>query len=86
VVRYPNIAPLIFFQLQLTGRTEDAFRNPTVLYSKLTNLACLVDGGVDLSPTDQSVEMNKELQQQLAEAQLAAKTLNEKLFTNSTRP
>jgi photosystem II stability/assembly factor-like uncharacterized protein len=69
-----------FFPLQLTGRTEDAFRNPTVLYGKLANLAFLVDGGADLPPTDQSVEMNTVLQQQLAEAQQAAKTLNEKVI------
>ncbi len=69
-----------YFPLQLTGRTEDAFRNPTVLYGKLTNLAFLTEGGADLPPTDQAVQLNKELQQQLAEAQQAAKDLNDKLI------
>ncbi len=69
-----------FFPLGLTGRTEDAFRVPTTLYGKLTNLAFLVEGGADLPPTDQSVEVNEELEQQLTEAQQAAKTLNEKLI------
>ena len=69
----------LFFPLGLTGRSEDAFRVPTTLYGKLTNLAFLVEGGADLPPTDQSVEVNKELQQQLSEAQAAAKSLNENL-------
>jgi hypothetical protein len=67
-----------YFPLALTGRTEDAFRVPTMLYGKLTNLAFLTEGGADLPPTDQAVALNKELQQQLAEAQAAAKELNGK--------
>lgn len=50
-----------FFPLALTGRTEDAFRVPTRICGKLTNLAFLVEGGADLPPTDQSVELNGEL-------------------------
>jgi photosystem II stability/assembly factor-like uncharacterized protein len=69
-----------FFPLALTGRSEDAFRAPTTLYGKLTNLAFLVESGADLPPTDQSVALNKELQQQLAEAQQSAKNLNEQLI------
>jgi hypothetical protein len=46
-----------------------------VLYGKLTNLAFLVEGGADLPPTDQSVALNKELQQQLAEAKQAFQQL-----------
>jgi hypothetical protein len=64
-----------FFPLSLTGRTEDAFRAPTVLYGKLTNLAFLVEGGSDLPPTDQSVELNKQLQHQLADAKDAVETI-----------
>ncbi len=64
-----------FFPLSLTGRTEDAFRAPTVLYGKLTNLAFLVEGGSDLPPTDQSVELNKQLQHQLADANDAVETI-----------
>jgi photosystem II stability/assembly factor-like uncharacterized protein len=70
----------LFFPLELTGRTEDAFRVPTVLYGKLTNLAFLVDGGADLPPTDQSVALNKELQQQLAEAQQASANVYSRLI------
>ncbi|HEV2385744.1 MAG TPA: hypothetical protein VGS20_00680 [Candidatus Acidoferrales bacterium] len=66
-----------FFPLALTGRTEDAFRVPTMLYGKLTNLAFLAEGGADLPPTSQSVELNKELVEQLAEARQAMKTLSE---------
>jgi hypothetical protein len=69
-----------FFPLGLTGRTEDAFRVPTTLYGKLANLAFLVESGADLPPTDQSVAVNKELEQQLAEAQQAARDLNEKVI------
>lgn len=68
----------LYFPLALTGRTEDAFRAPTMLYGDLANLAFLVESGADLPPTNPSVEVNKELQQQLAEAQEAAKNLNEK--------
>jgi hypothetical protein len=66
-----------FFPLALTGRTEDAFRAPTTLYGKLANLAFLVESGADLPPTDPSVAVNKELQEQLGEAQQAAKELKE---------
>lgn len=66
-----------FFPLALTGRTEDAFRTPTVLYGKLTNLAFLVEGGAGLPPTDQSIALHKELQQQLAEALQAVKVLDD---------
>ena len=69
-----------FFPLALTGRTEDAFRVPTTLYGKLANLAFLVESGADLPPTDPSVALNKDLEQQLAEAQLAAKNLTEKVI------
>ncbi len=71
----------LFFPLALTGRTEDAFRAPTVLYGKLTNLAFLVEGGADLPPTDQSVELNKQLQEQVVEARQAVKELNENAVT-----
>ncbi|MEO6964447.1 MAG: hypothetical protein ABI076_00950 [Acidobacteriaceae bacterium] len=66
-----------FFPLELTGRTEDAFRAPTTLYGKLTNLAWLVEGGADMPPTDQSIAVGQQLQQQLAEALQATKTLYE---------
>ena len=70
-----------FFPLALTGRTEDAFRAPTTLYGKLTNLAWLVEGGADMPPTDQSVAMGKQLQQELAEALQATKVLYESDIT-----
>jgi hypothetical protein len=75
-----DLAERKFFPLELTGRTEDAFRVPTVLYGKLTNLAFLVEGGADLPPTDQSVALNNELKEQLADARQSVKTLNETLI------
>jgi hypothetical protein len=69
-----------FFPLALTGRTEDAFRVPTTLYGKLANLAFLVESGADLPPTDPSVAVNKDLEQELEEAQQAAKNLTEKVI------
>jgi photosystem II stability/assembly factor-like uncharacterized protein len=68
----------LFFPLALTGRIEDAFRVPTVLYGDLTNLAFLVEGGADLPPTDQSVEMNRILQEQLDVAKRRAAELDQK--------
>jgi hypothetical protein len=66
-----------FFPLSLTGRTEDAFRAPSVLYGNLANLGFVVENGADLPPTDQAVELNKELQQQLVESRQAVKQLYE---------
>lgn len=66
-----------FFPLSLTGRTEDAFRAPSVLYGNLANLGFVAENGADLPPTDQAVELNKELQQQLVESRQAVKQLYE---------
>jgi photosystem II stability/assembly factor-like uncharacterized protein len=66
-----------FFPLSLTGRTEDAFRAPSVLYGNLANLGFVVENGADMPPTDQAVELNKELQQQLADSRQAIKQLYE---------
>jgi len=66
-----------FFPLSLTGRTEDAFRAPSVIYGNLANLGFVAENGADLPPTDQAVELNKELQQQLADARQAVKQLYE---------
>jgi photosystem II stability/assembly factor-like uncharacterized protein len=66
-----------FFPLSLTGRTEDAFRAPSVLYGNLANLGFVVENGADMPPTDQAVELNKELQQQLADSRQAVKQLYE---------
>ncbi len=65
-----------FFPLALTGRTEDAFRAPTRLYGKLTNLAFLVEGGADLPPTDQSIELNGELREELGSSRKAVQDLD----------
>ncbi len=64
-----------FFPLSLTGRTEDAFRAPSVLYGNLANLGFVTENGADLPPTDQAAELNKELQQQLADAKQAVRQL-----------
>jgi len=70
-----------FFPLSLTGRTEDAFRAPSVLYGNLANLGFVVENGADLPPTDQAVELNKELQQQLAASKQAVKQLYDSAVT-----
>ena len=58
-----------FFPLSLTGRTEDAFRAPSVLYGNLSNLGFITENGANLPPTDQAVELHKQLLQQLADDQ-----------------
>jgi len=58
----------LYFPLQLTGRTEDAFRVPTRIYGNLTNIAWLTEGGADLPPTDQAMQLHGEIRQQLAGA------------------
>jgi photosystem II stability/assembly factor-like uncharacterized protein len=68
----------LYFPLQLTGRTEDAFRVPTRIYGNLTNLAWLTEGGADLPPTNQAVQMRGEIEQQLASAKQKADALEQK--------
>ncbi len=70
-----------FFPLSLTGRTEDAFRAPSVLYGNLANLGFVVENGADLPPTDQAVELNKELQQQLVASKQAVRQLYDSAVT-----
>ena len=67
----------LYFPLALTGRTEDAFRVPTVIYGSLTNLAWLTEGGADLPPTDQAVALHAELRQRLADAKQKADALEQ---------
>lgn len=69
-----------FFPLALTGRIEDAFRAPTRLYGNLANLAFLVEGGADLPPTNQSVELNGELRDDLSAAQKAVQELDDNIL------
>jgi hypothetical protein len=67
-----------YFPLQLTGRIEDAFRVPTRIYGNLANLAWLTEGGADLPPTDQAVQLRGEIELQLASAKHEADALEQK--------
>ena len=52
--------------VNLTGYTEDSFRNPMGLFGKFTNLAShIIGSGADMRPTNQEVEVRKELLSQL---------------------
>jgi photosystem II stability/assembly factor-like uncharacterized protein len=63
----------------LTGRVSDSFRAPMGLHGKLAFLArALMDGGSDLPPTNQEVEVNNELKQRLAEVAARYKELRDK--------
>jgi len=58
--------------VHLTGRVEDSFRNPMDLYGKMMAvLANLGATGADMPPTTQQIQVNREFQQRLAEAQQA---------------
>ncbi|MGE5245279.1 MAG: hypothetical protein ACM3SQ_13700 [Betaproteobacteria bacterium] len=70
-----------FFPLSLTGRTEDAFMVPSVLYGNQANLGFIVENGADLPPTDQAVELNEEQQQQLKRARQAVRQLYDTTVT-----
>ncbi|UAK23134.1 VPS10 domain-containing protein [Sphingomonas nostoxanthinifaciens] len=67
----------LYFPLALTGRIEDAFRVPSLIYGNLANLAFLTEGGADLPPTDQAVALHGELRQQLAHAKQQADLLEQ---------
>lgn len=69
----------------LTGRAEDSFRAPMGLYERLTYLGALLNGspgegssGADLPPTDQAIEVNREFQQQIADARRTFEELTTK--------
>lgn len=56
------------FQLTLTGTFADDLRGPTMLYSKLMNLASQVQQG-DFKPTDQQIAVHEMHRQSLAQYQ-----------------
>lgn len=54
------------YDIQLTGAREDAFRNPMMLYGRLSSLASdLIGNGADFPPTDQQVEVKGILKKRL---------------------
>ncbi|MDH5597990.1 MAG: glycosyl hydrolase, partial [Cyclobacteriaceae bacterium] len=58
-----------FYDIQLTGAREDAFRNPMRLYGRLSALASDINGsGIDFPPTSQQVEVKEILSERLQEA------------------
>ncbi len=62
-----------FVDMNLTGQSEDSFRNPMRLYGRLADLADQVNlsswggNGANLPPTDSVLAVHKVLQKQLAE-------------------
>lgn len=50
----------------LTGRTEDSFRNPMGLYTRIVSLGLNVNKGGDLPPTSQQNEVSEEFTKRLA--------------------
>jgi len=57
------------FDVHLTGAREDAFRNPTKLYGRLSALLSdVAEDGADFPPTSQQQQVNAVLQQRLGAA------------------
>ena len=57
------------FDVHLTGAREDAFRNPTKIYGRLSALLSdVAENGADFPPTSQQQEVNTLLQQRLGAA------------------
>jgi photosystem II stability/assembly factor-like uncharacterized protein len=75
-----------FFDVHLTGRTEDSFRHPMRLIEELGYLGSILDnnwggGGSDLPPTDSEIAVHKQLQEQIAKCKH-----NYADFMNSSAP
>jgi hypothetical protein len=66
----------LMFDVHLTGNIEDSFRNSMMLYGRLANLEGELSGdGADLPPTDQQIEVNKELDAKLTDARAKFKSV-----------
>ena len=64
------------FDVHLTGAREDAFRNPTQLYGRLSALLSdVAENGADFPPTSQQQQVNDVLQQRLGAAAEAFRTV-----------
>jgi photosystem II stability/assembly factor-like uncharacterized protein len=71
------------FDVHLTGAREDAFRNPTQLYGRLSALLSdVAENGADFPPTSQQQQVNDLLKQRLA----AAATAFANLLQNDVAP
>ncbi|MEQ8477286.1 glycosyl hydrolase [Fulvivirga sp.] len=67
------------YDIQLTGAREDAFRNPMMLYGRLSALASdLIGNGADFPPTDQQVEVKGILKKRLDQVMSDLEALIEK--------
>lgn len=66
------------YDIQLTGAREDAFRNPMMLYGRLSALASdLIGKGADFPPTNQQVEVKGILKERLKKVVSDLETLIE---------
>ena len=74
------------FDVKLTGAREDAFRNPTKIYGRLSALGSdLTRYGADFKPTNQQVEVYEVLSDRLKIQQAAFDILMEDDFWNSEK-
>ena len=74
------------FDIKLTGAREDAFRNPTKIYGRLSALGSdLTRYGADFKPTNQQVEVYEVLSNRLKKQQAAFDILMEDDFWNSEK-
>jgi len=74
------------FDVKLTGAREDAFRNPTKIYGRLSALGSdLTRYGADFKPTNQQVEVYQVLSDRLKKQQAAFDVLMEDDFWNSEK-
>ena len=74
------------FDVKLTGAREDAFRNPTKIYGRLSALGSdLTRYGADFKPTNQQVEVYEVLSNRLKKQQAAFDILMEDDFWNSEK-
>ena len=74
------------FDVKLTGAREDAFRNPTKIYGRLSALGSdLTRYGADFKPTNQQVEVYEVLSDRLKKQQAAFDVLMEDNFWNSEK-
>lgn len=74
------------FDVKLTGAREDAFRNPTKIYGRLSALGSdLTRYGADFKPTNQQVEVYEVLSDRLKKQQAAFDVLMKDNFWNSEK-
>ena len=74
------------FDIKLTGAREDAFRNPTKIYGRLSALGSdLTRYGADFKPTNQQVEVYQVLSDRLKKQRAAFDVLMEDDFWNSEK-